>query len=162
MKFVAISFLLFLVVSCNTDQRTEYIAVVESNNYSYGRIFQEHPGKLLMENNCYACHSPKASEDNMAAPPMIAVKMHYISEDTSKEDFVNNMVNWCKNPSKETSKMPAAVKKFGLMPYQFYPESTIRQIAEYMFDTEIEEPDWFQEHYKKMQDKSENIKTKKG
>ena len=86
----------------------------------------------------------------MIAPPMIAVKMHYISEDTSKEAFVESFVNFLKKPSEEQSKMPGAIKKFGLMPYQFYPEETIRQIADYVFENEIEEPEWFDAHYKQM------------
>ena len=104
---------------------------------------QEHPGKKLLENNGYACHNPKTSEESMIAPPMIAIKRRYISEETTKEDFINEMVAWTKNPSKETSKMPGAVKKFGLMAYQFYPENTIRQIADYMFENEIDKPEWY-------------------
>ncbi|MGO3181670.1 MAG: Tll0287-like domain-containing protein [Aequorivita sp.] len=153
-----ISVLLF--AACNNNDSKDYLAMADNGDYAEMEISQEHPGKLLMENNCYTCHSPKAAEDNMAAPPMVAIKMHYISEDTSKEDFVNDMVEWSKNPSEEKSKMPGAIKKFGLMPYQFYPESTIRQIADYMFDTKIEEPVWFEEHYNKMHGEHSKMKGK--
>ena len=150
MKLLSIFFLVFLLISCNTNNQNEYLAMADTTGFSEMDFIQEHPGRKLMENNCYACHNPKSSEENMVAPPMIAVKIHYISEDTSKEDFVNNLVEWSKNPSVETSKMPGAVKKFGLMPYQFYPEGTIRQIADYIYDNSIEEPEWFEEHYNKM------------
>ena len=33
------------------------------------------------------------------------------------------------------------------MPYQFYPENTLRQIATYMFENEIEAPEWFKKEY---------------
>lgn len=150
MQLLISLFLVLLLTACNTNKHNEYLAMANSSDYSEMEILQEHPGKKLMENNCYSCHSPKAVEDNMAAPPMIAIKMHYISEDTTKEDFINDIVEWSKNPSKEISKMHGAIKKFGLMPYQFYPENTIREIAEYVYENEIEEPVWFEEHYKKM------------
>jgi hypothetical protein len=80
---------------------------------------------------------------------MIAVKKHYISENTTKEEFTNELLNWVKEPSEEKTKMPGAVRRFNLMPYQFFPEETIREIADYMFDYEIEQPAWFEEHFQK-------------
>ena len=56
--------------------------------------------------------------------------------------------------------MPGAIKKFGLMPYQFYPENTIRQIADYMFDNEVEKPEWFEAHYNKMHGDGPRTKRK--
>lgn len=159
MKLISILFLVFLLISCNSN-RHEYLALKESSEYSEMAVLQEHPGKMLMENNCYICHSPNTSKEDMIAPPMIAIKMHYISEDTSKEDFISDMVEWSKNPSEEKSKMPGAIKKFGLMPYQFHPESNIRKIADYIFESEIEEPVWFQEHYKKMHGEGPMMKGK--
>ncbi len=135
--------------SCNTSQKDKYASINNLEDLIINSQ-QEHPGKKLMENNCNVCHNPKTTEDAMIAPPMVAVKMHYIAEDTSKEDFINAMVEWSKKPSKKTSKMPGAVKKFGLMPYQYYPEESIRQIADYMYDYEIEEPKWFEDHYSQM------------
>lgn len=150
MKILFIFFSGFLLVSCNFKGSQEYLAVTEEWDSLEMENTQDHPGKQLMENNCYMCHSPKATEENMIAPPMVAVKMHYLSEDTSKEDFVNGIVAFLKNPSEDISKMPGAVKKFGLMPYQFYAENTIRQIADYMYEYEIDEPTWFENHYREM------------
>lgn len=150
MKFFATLFLTTLFTACNTNPKSEYLAMNEIAEHAKIAMYQEHPGKKLMENNCYACHNPKTSEENMIAPPFVAVKMRYISEDTSKKGFVKEMVEWAKKPSEEKSKMPGAIKKFGLMPYQFFPEETIRQIADYMFDNVMEEPVWFGEHYNKM------------
>ena len=162
MKVFATLFLVFLLSACNNNNRHEYLAMSEASDHVEMAINQEHPGKELMENNCYLCHNPKTSEEAMIAPPMIAVKMHYISEDTSKEDFVKDLVEWSKTPSEKTSKMPGAIKKFGLMPYQFYPEGTIRQIADYIFDNEIEEPEWFEGHYQKMHGDRPMMKGKMG
>ncbi len=162
MKFLATLFLIPLFTACNTNNKSEYLAMDGVAENAEIAMYQEHPGKKLMENNCYACHNPKTSEENMIAPPFVAVKMHYISEDTTKEDFVKAMVEWSKKPSEEKSKMPGAIKKFGLMPYQFFPEETIRQIADYMFDEEIEEPLWFGGHYNKMHGDRPMMKGKMG
>ncbi len=160
MKIFFILFSVLLFVSCNTINRNEYLAKAESSEFPEMRIAQEHPGKKLMENNCYACHNPKSTEEALIAPPMVAVKMHYISEDTSKEEFIDAMIDWSKNPSNEKSKMHGAIKKFGLMPYQFYPVNTIRQIAIYMFDNEVEKPEWFEAHYNKMHGDGPRMKGK--
>ncbi len=162
MKFLATLFFIIFLTGCNTHNKSEYLAMTENNGNTELELDQEHPGKKLMENNCYVCHNPKTSEEAMIAPPMIAVKMHYITEDTSKEDFIEAMIEWSNSPSEETSKMPGAIKKFGLMPYQFYPEETILQIADYMFENEIEEPVWFEEHYSKMHGDRPGLKGKKG
>ncbi|MCB0465165.1 MAG: DUF3365 domain-containing protein [Aequorivita sp.] len=162
MKFLATLFLITLFTACNSNAHKEYLAQTENDKTAESKIHQEHPGKKLMENTCYVCHNPKTSEERMVAPPMIAVKMHYISEDTSKEDFINSMVEWAKKPSEEKSKMPGAVKKFGLMPYQFFPEETIKQIADYMFSNEIEEPEWFELHYNQMHGNRPQMKGNMG
>lgn len=162
MKILAALFLVLLFSACNTNTRREYSALAENTEYPEMESIQEHPGKKLMENNCYVCHNPKTSEESMIAPPFVAIKMNYISEEISKEDFINAMVEWSKKPSEEKSKMPGAVKKFGLMPYQFFPEETISQIADYLFENEIEEPVWFEEHYKKMHGDGPRMKGKMG
>lgn len=149
-KTLAILVMLAALVSCNTQQKNPYSGIDEGSDELAMAILQEHPGKRLMENNCYVCHNPKASQEEMIAPPMVAVKMHYLSEGIAKEDFVDHIVLFLKNPSEETSKMPGAIAKFGLMPYQFYPENTLEQIADYMYEYDLEEPEWFGEHYREM------------
>ncbi|SRX72947.1 Tll0287-like domain-containing protein [Aequorivita antarctica] len=162
MKLFAIAVLGSILFACNTNPKDSYSSIQDVSGDMAMATPQEHPGKKLMENNCYACHNPKASEENMIAPPFVAVKMHYISGDTSKEDFIKEMIEWSKQPSEEKSKMPGAINKFGLMPYQFFPEETISQIADYMFDNEIEEPVWFGDHYNKMQGDRPMMKGKMG
>lgn len=162
MKTLSIIVLLGTLMACNTQEKKGYSGIENSSEEMAIAISQDHPGKQLMENNCYVCHSPKAAEESMIAPPMVAVKMHYLSEEISKEDFVNEIVSFLKNPSEETSKMPGTIKKFGLMPYQFYPENTLKQIADYMFDYDIEEPEWFGDHYSKMHGDRPKMKGRMG
>ena len=162
MKTLSMIVLLGTLMACNTQQKKAYSGIEEDSEEVAMVVPQDHPGKQLMENNCYVCHSPKASEESMIAPPMIAVKLHYLSDDTSKEQFIEELVSFLKSPSEENSKMRGAVKKFGLMPYQFYPENTLLQIADYMFDHELEEPEWFGEHYAQMHGDRPRMKGKMG
>ncbi|MBZ9651882.1 c-type heme family protein [Psychroflexus montanilacus] len=104
-------------------------------------------GKTLMENKCYLCHSPKAAEGSMIAPPMVALKAKYAEDATSKEEFIANIWNFVEQPTKEKAKLKGAVKRFGLMPYQPYKQEDIEAIAAFMYDYEIAEPEWFQKHW---------------
>ncbi|SDS24560.1 Protein of unknown function [Formosa sp. Hel1_31_208] len=132
-----------LVFSCNqTNKNTSYSAVDTMNNES------THPGKKLMETHCYVCHSPSASHDDRIAPPMIAVKKHYLKDGMSKEEFINDMQFWINNPTEDNVKMFGAVRRFGLMPKQVFPEETIKHISDYIYDNDIEQPGWFKEHFK--------------
>jgi cytochrome c553 len=108
---------------------------------------ENHPGKKLMEANCYVCHNPTANMDDRIAPPMIAVKMHYLREGVTKKEFIKSIQDFMKNPNTEDAKMYGAVKRFGVMPKANYPEATITQIADYIYDYDIEQPDWIEDHY---------------
>jgi cytochrome c553 len=140
---------LFFLTGFNNSIDKKYEASISSSEYTEYSYGNDHPGKKLLETNCYACHNPTTSETDRIGPPMIAVKKHYISENTTKEEFTNAMLNWVKEPSEDKSKMPGAVKRFKLMPYQFFPEETIREIADYIYDYEIDQPEWFENHFKK-------------
>ncbi|AJR04425.1 c-type cytochrome [Siansivirga zeaxanthinifaciens] len=139
-----------LTFSCNNSKHEHYSAFeknLKANN---------HPGKKLMETNCYACHSATANEENRLAPPMIAVKMRYLKDNTTKEAFINDLKDWMKNPNAENAKMYGAVKRFGVMPKQILPDETIEKIGNYIYDYDIEKPDWFDNHYKKMHQINKN------
>ena len=133
--------IVLLVFNCEDSKKSDYSSFTKRQGAT------QHPGKKLMETNCYVCHSPSASEENRIGPPMIAIKKHYINDNTTKEEFVASMQEWIKNPNKEDAKMYGAVKRFGVMPKQAFPQETIAKIAEYMFDFEIEQPEWFEDHF---------------
>ena len=130
-----ISLLLF---NCQDYKSKEYDTIVDLKRSSQDEL---HPGKKLMETNCYICHTPEATEGNRLAPPMIAVKRHYINESISKKEFTEDLLNWIKDPSLDKVKMKGAVRRFGVMPKTVYPEEMIRQIADYIYDNDIEKPD---------------------
>ncbi len=123
-------------------------------------LAKSHPGEKLMKAQCYACHNPATPHAGRIAPPMIAIKKHYINEETSKEDFIKEVVEFTLNPSEEKVKLRGAVKRFGLMPKQYFKEEDLKQIAEYLYDYEIEEPGWFKEHHEGQKGKGHYQKGK--
>jgi len=118
--------------------------------------------KKLMETQCYLCHGPsKTEKQGRIAPPMIAVKAHYQEAYHTKIDFVEAIVAFTEKPSLEKVKLKGAVRRFGLMPYQKYNSKEVKAIAEYIYDYEIDEPEWFNGHWKKRKGASYNNKSSK-
>lgn len=146
--------LVFLTVltfmfSCKQEKK---VAVVEEATAQVEVQAQElaMQGEKLLSSYCYQCHDPKMSEEDILAPPMIAVKNHYIMEETTREDFVADLVLWMSKPRVENSKMPDAIEKWGLMNHQVYPDSVVIGIAKYIYDNKIEEPEWYKAHHEEM------------
>ena len=152
--------ILSLIVSCNNSKKESYVSMNQNTVSS-----ENHPGKKLLETKCYVCHNPTLGHDTRIAPPMVAVKSHYLNDDTTKEEFKNAIWNFVKEPSEDKTKMRGAVRRFGLLPYQPFTEEEIKQIVDYMYDYKIDEPDWFKEHIEteskgKMKYRNGGINTK--
>ena len=134
------------ILSCNKKESSK-------SSYSEPTVKLDAPkeqveGYLLLKNNCYACHSVTSkSHDEIIAPPMIAIKKRYTKSYTTKEDFVNAIVNWSKNPKEEKSLMKGAVNRFKLMPKQAFKEDDLRKIADYIYESKIEQPECFDAHF---------------
>lgn len=144
MKKMFIFLSLLIIFSCKDSTKSSDDNLVVQSDLM---IDHDHPGKKLLEIYCYACHNPSTGQNQRIAPPMIAVKKHYISSSITKEQFISDIQEWVKNPSEEKSKMPGAIRNFGLMPYAPFPEETISQIADYIYDFNIEQPEWFEDHF---------------
>lgn len=161
MKHIILLTMLFAFASCKDTKTPAYKSVEPSSENEIVAKGDTHPGKKIMETECYICHNPKASQERMIAPPMIAVKEHYIDENTTKEQFTEDLIKWVNDPEQET-KMPGALKKFGSMPYIPYPHDVITQIAEYIYDYDIEKPDWFDAHLQEEQGRRKGLGKGKG
>ncbi|OUR90816.1 hypothetical protein A9Q87_12760 [Flavobacteriales bacterium 34_180_T64] len=142
--YVLLTFMFLL--SCENSEKDRYtsMATIQTDN------FEEHPGKILMENNCYVCHNLAASHDDLLAPPMIAVKRRYTSSQPTKAEFIEAIQTWIKNPNEANAKMYGAVKRFNVMPKMPFSEETIAQIADYMYEYDIAQPEWFEGHFNEM------------
>ncbi|WP_417371898.1 c-type cytochrome [Gelidibacter japonicus] len=141
-----------LISGCNSSGEKDKYTVVSNDLYDVDltiEVPQENDSYILMKTNCYACHNPKAkSHDDILAPPFKAVKMHYVRAYDTKEEFVDAMVNWIQNPDEQNALMPGAVKRFKVMPKLPLPTEDLEKIASYIYDNNIEEPVWMEEHMK--------------
>lgn len=144
MKYLYLCFLAVSLMACNSEKKKREYTKLSPEDMQV-KIARE--AKLNMENKCYLCHNPSSSEKNRVGPPMAAIKASYMKDASSKEEFVNALWNFVEKPAKEKVKLKGAVKRFGLMPYQKYNQQEIEAIAAFMYDYQIEEPDWFQAHW---------------
>lgn len=146
MKNISFLFAILLLMSCQNEKK-EYQKVEEQNTITSN--FDPLEAKKLMETHCYLCHSPSAVEkQGRIAPPMVAIKARYIDkEGYNKAEFIQNVKEFVAHPTEEKALMYGAVKKHGLMPKQAFPEGSVEKIATFMFDYQIEEPEWFKAHW---------------
>ena len=89
---------------------------------------------LLFHGNCSTCHNELKS---ISAPSIMEVKTRYQSAFANKEDFVDYMATWVKNPNAETSLMSDAIKKYELMPQLGYDLATLKEVAAYIYETDF-------------------------
>jgi cytochrome c553 len=142
MKKIALLLAVSVLFSCNKKTENK-VPVVQ--NLDTAEILE---GKKLMETHCYLCHSPNAAEkDGRIAPPMIAIKAHYIDNQTTKDEFVAAIQSFIDNPTEDKVHLKGAFKRFGLMPKQVFPAGSVQKIANFMYDYQIEEPSWFAAHW---------------
>lgn len=105
----------------------------------------------LLKTNCLNCHATDSkSHDDLIAPPIIAVKRRYSAVYTEREDFIRHIIDWAKKPTEDKAIMYGAVNRFKIMPYLKFEEKDLRRIGAYLYDNEVEQPAWFEEHFKEM------------
>lgn len=137
-----------LLFSCNESKKElsksdHKISVNEHN--------KESDGYTLLKTQCYICHSVTSkSHDEIIAPPMAAVKMRYSRIYKNKESFVEAISDWAIDPKAENALMRGAVKQFNVMPKQIFKKEDLEKIGLYIFENELEVPEWFAEHEKEM------------
>ncbi len=142
-NFILIAILVVVFSSCNKQKnensKNEISSTTEVENIEALKLFQQ---------NCYACHSVTTkSHEEIIAPPMAAVKRRYMKEYDSKEDFVKAVVAYASDPKAENALMIGAVDKFKAMPKQKFTKEDLTKIASYIYDNEIETPEWFEDHF---------------
>ena len=104
-----------------------------------------------LNTKCYICHSINSvSHDVIIVPPMAAVKWRYSRSYRTKKSFVEAITKWTMDPKAENALMPGAVDNFNVMPKQIFVDEEIRKIAAYIYENELEEPDWYAAHQEEM------------
>ncbi|MBW8050891.1 MAG: DUF3365 domain-containing protein [Cytophagales bacterium] len=147
---------LIALVSCNqnsTGEKTDQVNLseepveVETTNEDLSKGFQ------LLESSCFSCHSPNVNIENKVAPSMADIKKYYVNEGVPKESFTNALIEFVSDPTEEKVKIPQAIEHFGLMPKFNLSEEQLSQIANYIYSTELETPDWYGKHYEEEKQK---------
>ncbi|KAB7884578.1 MAG: cytochrome C [Arcobacter sp.] len=93
--------------------------------------------ELLFNGNCITCH--KTDNLNKSAPTVQEIQKEYKNAFADKKEFVDYMTHWVLSPKKETSLMQDKIEKYGLMPDLAYDESTLKEIAEYIYENKFSE-----------------------
>lgn len=148
MKLNIITILIVLIISYSCNHKKEPSISDKGSNVTNTPIIDQSESYKLFKDKCYACHSVKSeSHDNIIAPPMAAVKMRYLRSYSNREEFINAIVNWAKDPKEENALMYGAVQQFKVMPKQQFYDKDLELIGAYIFDNEIEQPEWFETHF---------------
>ena len=144
MKNILWVLVLIITTSCNETSRKSNALnkkITEADAYKISEGFN------LLENSCFSCHNPNPSIDNNITPSLAAIKKHYINKNTSFKEFLKDFTTFLNNPTKENSKIPNALKRFGVMPKMSLTEGEIENMALYIYNTELEKSNWFEKHF---------------
>lgn len=109
---------------------------------------EEPDGAALFVDHCGSCHGQSQSAEDRTAPPMVAVKDHYLRVHADEASFVSALSAWVVERSADTSLMPGAISRFGLMPAVDISQQDLVAIAEFVFEEEMMKPGWYAKHYK--------------
>lgn len=105
-------------------------------------------GEKLYKTNCAVCHGNTGGMDmtKRIAPPIAAVRMHYIDTYPDQTNFVNAVSNWVEKQDPSKSLMRGAIQKFKIMPPLSVSKEDSQKIAAYIYAGNIEELEGFKEH----------------
>ena len=105
-------------------------------------------GEKLYQSNCAVCHGNTGGMDmtKRIAPPIAAVRMHYISTYSDEDSFVEAVSNWVEKQDESKSMMRGAIQKFNIMPPIAISKEDAEKIAAYIYSGDIEKPEGFEKH----------------
>lgn len=137
--FITLNFIMTaLMLSCNSGTQTQ-------EEIAYAEAMAQ--GFQMLETSCFACHSPNSAAETKIGPTIASIKTSYLADSITQEQFTRDLIAFLMKPDKANSKMPDAVKQFGLMPKMNVTEEQITQIATYLYTSEIEKPGWYASQY---------------
>ena len=112
-------------------------------------------GALLYKTYCSACHGATGGMDmnKRIAPPIIAVRMHYIGRYPDKTSFVAAVTNWVEKQDASKTLMRGAIRKFNIMPPVAIAREDAQKIAAYIYEGNIDKPAGFDKHFEEMHGK---------
>jgi len=126
-----------LLLSCGNN------ATIEEKSDDKTKEGREEKALSLMSTNCFVCHNPDMESETRVAPPMFKIREHYYDDETSREEFIKEIVAFAMEPSEDKSIMPGAVNHFGLMPKTPFNEEDLKLIAGYIYDNDLASDEWY-------------------
>lgn len=132
------------------------LAVITAMLYSgtaLGDVDGRKGGDLFMQ-YCNSCHGGEAGPDERLAPPVIAVRKHYMDVYKTEFEFIDAIVRWVGAPNQDYSLMPGAISRFKVMPPVDFgddapkSEEIVREIAAFIYSGGFNVPGWYAEHYR--------------
>ena len=127
------------------------ILLILNNTVYAAESEQLNEAEVLYFQYCDSCHGETGGM-NMSkriAPPLFAVKRHYIGSYPDEMTFVNAIADWVETRDVETALMPGAVRRFNVMPPIIVEREKVEKIAKYIYAGKINTPAQFEEHYRK-------------
>ena len=105
-------------------------------------------GEHLYRTYCSSCHGLSLGMDmkQRVAPPIAAVRFHYIGTYPDKFSFVTAISNWVEKQDENKSLMYGAIRRFNIMPPIAISKEDTQKIASYIFAGNIEKPPGFDKH----------------
>lgn len=106
-------------------------------------------GEKLFKANCAACHGVAVGGMDMTkriAPPIAAVRLHYIGTYPDEASFVGAVTSWVEKQDESKSLMLGAIQKFKIMPPLMIAKEDSEKIAAYIYSGDIEKPEGFEQH----------------
>ena len=105
-------------------------------------------GEKLYKTYCSACHGATGGMDmtKRIAPPIAAVRMHYIKTYSDEDSFVQAVAGWVEKQDESKSLMRGAIRRFKIMPPISVKKEEAEKIAAYIYSGDIEKPEGFKQH----------------
>ena len=105
-------------------------------------------GEKLYKTNCAVCHGSTGGMDlnKRIAPPIAAVRLHYIDTYPDEASFVQAVSNWVEKQDESKALMRGAIQKFKIMPPLVVAKADAEKIAAYIYSGDIEKPEGFEQH----------------
>lgn len=112
----------------------------------------------MVQGSCFSCHSPERESVMRIAPGLADVRQAYMTDSITEEEFVNNIINFVDRPGNDNSRMPEAVRQYGMMPMISYKEEDLRKMAAYIYHNDMSTDEWY-DQWKNHKDDAAEVAT---
>lgn len=129
------AFVVLSIAACNSDSG-------KANGESDTTTATIDNGLAMLRDNCFNCHSANKDATGGVAPTMAAVRQAYLTHGISEQEFADRIIYFINNPAAENSRMPEAVKQYGVMPRLSYNEEHLRLMAGYIYHNDLGSDEW--------------------